>query len=387
MTPEPNFVKPLEKCYFEDTMDLNRQLKWFTGVLVGFTALLPVSALASEFRHGDELIIREGETFSQDLYVMGERVEVKGKVEGDLTVVGGSVMVAGEVAGDVLVIGGQVQVDGLVNDDVRVVGGDVEINGTVRDGLVTVAGNTVVNKTALIGGDVRAVAGQLSVNGTSGDVWAAVGDLSVGETANIDGGLYYTSREEAQIAEGAKIRDQVTFRQVKAPQGMDRVWQVLQGGGVVSILLTILLGILLIYVMPHKTVTLAESWRTHFGLNIVWGLIFLVSAPLVALLLIISIVGLPIGIGVILLYPILLYLGWLVSMLALGAFIYKAWRKSEAMEVSWLTVVLGAVVWWVIRLIPYIGWAVVFVFFLVGVGALLRFDWQLFKRLRNDGTL
>jgi|GEM_PF-1802535 len=81
---------------------------------------------------------------------------------GSQTGFGSNVYVApDEVVDDVVVLGGSVTVDGRVDGDAVVVGGRLEINGTVDQNAAVIGGSMSLGPHAKVGGDVSVVGGSL----------------------------------------------------------------------------------------------------------------------------------------------------------------------------------------------------------------------------------
>jgi cytoskeletal protein CcmA (bactofilin family) len=356
------------------------------GVLVMIGVLgVPFLAWAAEFRAGkDSALVASQETINDDLYIASGEVRIEGNVHGDVVVAGGQVMIDGTVDGDVAAVGGQITIRGTVHDDVRVAGGDVMVAGNVNDDVILAGGNLLIDKMATVTGEVRAVGGQLTIAGKTGSVWAGVGSLKLAPTADVKGNLTYSSDDQAQMEPGSHVGGTVTYHQTHAKEKSERAAWMLTAGSVVSLLVSIVMGLLVLYVLPKKSVAVINNWRKDIGLNLLWGILFLIATPIMAILLLISIIGFPVGIGMLLVYPIMLYLGKLVTMIAIGVWVQRWWRKDTELSPDWLSVLFGALVWWILWLIPFIGWAVVSLMFLVGVGALVRFDWQMYQRLRRE---
>jgi len=90
-----------------------------------------------------------------------ERPEPRSR-RGSQTGFGSNVYVApDEVVDDVVVLGGSVTVDGRVDGDAVVVGGRLEVNGTVDQNAAVIGGSMVLGPKSDIGGDVSVVGGAL----------------------------------------------------------------------------------------------------------------------------------------------------------------------------------------------------------------------------------
>lgn len=353
-------------------------------MVVMVVACLPFAVAAVNFfGHEETVRIEDTRKLTDDTYIVGGEVVVRGDVEGDLVVAGGQVRVEGDVTQDLMVVGGQVELQGKVADDVRVAGGQIRINGTVVDDVLVGGGDIALEEGSKVG-EVWAAGGRVTLSGEAAAVHAATDSLVLTESAVVLGDVRYFSEVDAQIAEGARVGGVIERKEAPASASThdSGVWMSLW-----SALTSVVLGLLFIYFMPRKAERVADTWRMQFGSNLLWGAAFLVGVPLAVVLLFVTVIGWPLAVGMLLTYPIFLYLGKIVSVVGLGSWLMQRWQKQQAARVDWLAVVFGALAVFILGLIPVAGWLAVFIFCLSGLGALLKFDITLLRRLRSDGTL
>lgn len=351
--------------------------------------LLPLTASAATVRlapkKGD-IRIPASETINDDLYVAGGNVVVEGNIKGDLLVAGGQVRVTGAVSGDVMAAGGNITIEGPVGDDIRVAGGNILIRSQVVDDLLVAGGTVEVAREAVIGGDVRAGTGQLTIAGTTGPVYAGVGKMALESTAHIKGDIHYMSQEMAAIASEATITGHVIHTQPQPRVAGREVKRVIGVGVFLSLLSTIIMALLFVWVVPTKAAALAQVWRKHFGRNLLWAILFMIVTPIVCAILMVTGVGIPLGVGLLFLYIIMLYLGYLVAVLATGTWIRQRFMPEHT-RLDWVAVVFGVLALMLVGYIPIVGLIIVALAMLSGLGALLNFDWNLVKKLRADKTI
>ena len=355
------------------------------ALFIGAVAIiLPISVFAQDFRTNDNRVyIGSGETVDHNVYAFSGDVTVDGTVNGDLFVGGGQVTINGTVGQDLFVGGGTVNIKGKVSGDLRVAGGNVNISGTVGGELLSGAGTLNIEKDAVVNGEVSIGAGQATIAGTTGSILASVGTLTLDGTAKVNGNLTYTSKDDAIIQGGAVISGSTTH---KLPPVQKSASQTFFSGKLLAFLITIIIAFLFLFIFPNKSTALASDWKNRYGMNLLWGFIALILVPIAAIILMVTVIGIPIGIGAFLLYPIYLYLGNIVGTIALGTWIKNWWEKEKSPTPSWLAVVIGAIVMAVLSYVPVIGWLAIFIVFLAGIGALIRFDWNLFIELRSKKT-
>ncbi len=181
----------------------------------------------------------------------------KGK---DRIVISGPVTIArGEVAKDVVVVDGNVSVAGRVTGDLVVVKGKATISGQVKGDVLSVVDRVTVRSGARVGGDVQYV-----------------------DTKPV-------------VASGARVGGKVKRIDVdKAAGGLGLaagigIWLALS----VSALL---LGVLLLWLVPRAAIALADTAGARKGAAIGLGVALFLGIPIIAVLLVVSLLGLPLGV-------------------------------------------------------------------------------------------
>jgi hypothetical protein len=107
------------------------------------------------------------------------------------------------------------------------------------------------------------------------------------------------------------------------------------------------------------------------GPTLLTALIVWIAIPIVAVLTMVTVIGIPFGIGVLVfLLPALWFLGYLVAGAAVGMPIVKA-TTAEGTEHPYLQVFVGLLILQVIALVPFVGGTVAFFAGIVGAGALV----------------
>ena len=352
-------------------------------------ALLAVSWLAM----GPAMAADEARgSFGDDRYVAGDDVLLEEDVAGDALVVGGRSEVAGRVGGDALVTGGTVDVRGEIDEDVYAAGGDVRIEAAIRgnlraaggsvsleptgsvDGNATLAGGNV-DVYGKVGGGLQAFGGRIRIDGqVAGDVEVASDNIRIGPRAQIGGRLLYRGPGTPEVADGAVIaggieKQRRAWKDLSPESGIGRV-----ASGVMRTLWfagVLLLGVLLVAVFPGFSWEAAATVRNDALASVGLGLALLVAVPVVAVVLFITIIGIPLGFAVILGYALLLMLGYMTGALALGDLLLGKAKPAEARSAGWriLFLVVALLVIALVRRIPMVGEIAVFVLFLAGFGA------------------
>ena len=322
-------------------------------LLVSLVVLAAVPGVAAaESRAGGTIVVGEGETINEDLEAFGGDIVVRGTVNGDVSAFGGNVRIEGEVTGDVNAFAGNVWISGDV-------GGSVESAG----------GNVYVQPEAEIGGNLEAAAGNVVVAGTvRGSAELAGGTVTLAESATIDGDVEYGVESEEDFRnEGATVggtvdrAEDVDAGPWEGPQIPGWVF------GIYGFFVNLLLGAVLLLALPGFSAAVAGRVADDPLRTAGVGLLALVGIPVLLVLLVVSIVGIPIALVGALLLALLLWVA-----LVYGRFAIGAWLLSLAdVENRWLALVVGLLLFGIASRLPWVGGLIDFVVVLLGLGAVV----------------
>jgi hypothetical protein len=358
----------------------------FALALAG-TLLASGGAFAQEL---EELLVKKG-VLKGDQYLAGGAVDVHGRVEGDLTMAGGQAGLDGVVTGDVAAIGGIVHVGGVVGDDVRVLGGQVIVQGWVGDGLlvgggeITLTRGTMVGGDAILGGrrivDLGDVGGNLLAAGQYVEVAGDVGgrttiradEVVIGPKARLSGDLLVSSPNPPRIAEGAKIAGKVVLDAPGAKGLWQRLREVLRAVAVQVGLLLVAWAWIAAAPRLSREAAVVE-WRRLWmvpGIGVAVGF----GLPLVAVLLALTVVGIPLAIGVAAVWALLLLAGYASTAICLGDWLRSRTKRGApgaTLGRTLLWTFLSLLVLRVAEALPWVGTAVTIGAIVFGTGAVAR---------------
>jgi cytoskeletal protein CcmA (bactofilin family) len=248
--------------------------------------------------------------------VLSGRADVpEGQTVGDLVVFHGSSTVDGTVNGSLTAFDAPVAISGRVNGDVVVFNGRVALrSGGVVTGDVVSQNAPVVASGATIGGETRRV--QTNVN------WEGFG---------------WVGRLAWWLA--------VSFS-------------------------TLVVGLVLLWLVGRGTAWILEAGRTQVGPAIGWGLLAFFGLPMLAILALVTLVGIPLGLGLLAALGLLYAIGYSASAWILGRSLL---RPPTAWVVAFL---VGWVILRVVALVPILGGLVWFAAVVFGLGALVVAIWR-----------
>ena len=251
-----------------------------------------------------------------------------------VVITGGAVVAPGQTAGDVIVIDGTVTIAGYVTGDVVSVSGPIRLTGRVDGDVIAVSDRAVLGPRARVGGDLR------------------YGD------------------ERPRLAPGAKVAGEIS----------NEDWADAAGGwGWVSAFAwwlavsvsTLIVGVLLVWLAPGALYAAARAVDEHLGATIGWGVAIAIGAPLLAVLALVTLVGIPFGVGLLLAAIPVLLVAYTTTAWVVGRRVLR--NRSQS---PWAMLLAG---WGILRLtalIPVVGGLVGLVATVLGLGALTVALWR-----------
>jgi cytoskeletal protein CcmA (bactofilin family) len=370
------------------------------AALIFFVSIAAAQERGRQSGPGSQTTVPASQIVDGDYFAFAETVEISGTINGDLYASGGQVIIAGRVNGDVLVAGGRVSLSGTVSQDVRAAGGQITITGNVGRNLTVAGGNVEIGSSAVINGGVVAAGGSVDLaapvggaikiaagtliigNRIGGDVEAAVGTLRIASKAEIAGNVHYWSGRDAAVSEGARIDGEIVRN---VPPERPRIFPAVFFAWLVFVALnfvcTLILGLLSIRFLPryHQSViaTLSEKPWTSLGL----GFIAVIVLPVVCALLFATVLALPLGLILLFTFFILLYWSRIYAIGRIGEAILNRLRPASSRASAF---VLGLFVYYIFAIIPVVGWLVVALVMLFGLGADLSARKQFYMTARSQ---
>ncbi len=316
-------------------------------------------------------MIRRAAVFLSFLLLAGGAVAEDGWSEGAFRF-GGHVEVSEPTDGPLYAAGGDVRVEAPVQGSLRAAGGDVEVGpGAQVAGSASLAGGRVVVK-GPIQGNLHVGAGDVTLDGpVAGDAFVGAGSLSLGPNARIEGKLKFRGGDMdrdpgAQVAGGVVHAPSRVHRQDRtAAERLTHGWMWSLG--------LVALAALLAGALPGPSQRLAQELRERPGMTALVGFLALTAVPVAALMLAITIIGIPIALIALVLYAALLMIGYVWLAVVLGGLLLDRLNAETAAVTAWR---VGAAAVAMILLaiavrVPLVGGFVKFAALVVGVGMIV----------------
>jgi hypothetical protein len=377
-------------------MKKNRKNYWFFGVLFAVLLLLPLGVWAAGNQAAKNVYLAQDQVVDGNYYAWGENVEILGTVNSDLFILAGNATISGLVKGDVFFGGGQLRITGEVDGNVRAAGGVVEIDGQIGKNILMAGGNFIFTPKSEINGQLTFAAGYAKIDGTiqgkvdgagkdlifnnevKGDVNLKVGNdgsVTLLPQTHFYNNFYYRSLAKAAISDGAKI-DGATNYSVITSQGHKFFTRSFIFNRIIGLFSLLVVGLVIITLFPKPVAALTERLKKKPWANLGWGLFYLIIIPLAVLLLMITVIGLPLGLIILTIYMMILYISQVIIGLTIGQCFADYFKKSYKP----IIILTGGLIFYeIITALPYVGWLFKLLGLLLALGAvveIIKSNWK-----------
>jgi cytoskeletal protein CcmA (bactofilin family) len=251
-----------------------------------------------------------------------------------MVITGGAVVPAGQTAGDVVVVDGTVTIAGHATGDVVSVSGPIRVTGRVDGDLIAVSDRAFLAPTARVGGD-----------------------------------LHYGD-ERPVLARGARVSGRISNEDwADAANGWG--WVSALAWWLAVSVSTLIVGAVLVWLAPAALYAAERVVRERLGATIGWGVAIAIGVPLLALLALVTLVGIPFGIALLLAALPVLLVAYTTSAWILGRRLVRNRSASP-----WAALLAGWGILRVLALVPVAGALIGLAATVVGLGALAVALWR-----------
>jgi len=338
-------------------------------------------AAAQETEAGAVVTLAGGEVREGDLYAAGEAVRVHGRLAGDLVAGAQRILVDGQVEGDVFAAARTVDLRGAIGDSTRVVGERVIVDATIDGDLIAGANRVQILESTVIRGGVAAAASSLEIDGTvEEDLRAAAGELVLRGTvrgdanviadrldlapdARIEGDLDYRTRIPLSAEAAAVVGGEVRYQEpIDDDDGGVLFWSWQTGAAMFA-------GLLAVALFRRMVGQLVAAVAGEPTLGALLGFGAFLIVPIGAAVVMVTVVGLPVGIIAVLLFGMAVYVAKLpIAVWAGGQLLTRAGRTDPS---PYAAMAVGILVLYLLFEVPWLGGLFWLVATCLGLGAMV----------------
>lgn len=309
---------------------------------------------------------------SSDLFLFDTNVEMSDIVDGNVFAYGSTVKITGEIYGDLFVFANSLDIteDAVIHGNVFTYANTIDISGIVSD-VYAMGNNFSLNESAILARNLYLYSNTANLSGkVSRDAYINTSSLSFGESSEaiVKNNLHYTSKQEAQIPDGA-VGGEVTFKPVTVNTENIIMSAVL--GVIKALIFSFAIIMLSIWLAPKFKERACEiiSKKSFVAFGI--GLLIFFGIIIASFILLIFTYGLGASIAV---FAIgLLILAYVISntvfSMAIGKLLANKFKftKTTPFVLFSLLIVLAIEL---VKFIPYVGGPITFITAIIGLGIL-----------------
>lgn len=366
--------------------------------------VLPIAVKAFSVEANDNVYIGKNETVDGNLYAAGMNIMVDGKVAGDVICAGQTITINGEVSGDVICAGQSININGKIGGNLRVAGNSINISSQIERNAMAFGALINLSQEGKVGWDAMLVGASVDIRGNVGkDLYGSASKLNIngeigknvrfriedkeikksaksgdsrqgliiGENAKVNGDLVYTSTEEYDISDEAKIGGEVIHNFPKASKRSERpiifswAW-----ANLYSIFSSLVVGLVLISLWREGVKNITDLMLNKIGGSIGRGALILILTPIAAVLLLFTVIAIPLALILFVIWLITLFLSKILVGILIGRTILNNLWPKQKDSLIW-AMIIGILVTYLIFSLPFIGWALSLVATLWGLGGLM----------------
>ena len=335
-------------------------------LVILFLAFITVPVLATDknaFNAGNTINMEED--INSTSFFAGNDINLSSSIDG-LNFVAGNNIVLSSKQDYLFAAGNSIK---LVKADIKdafIAGSSVDIESSnIRD-LYVVADEITINsdikRDAYVGGN------KVTINGViKGDLKVSAEEIVIGENATINGTLKYPEKANITISKTAKVENKKTYK-VKEISKEETLKNTIVSAFTSFLSLLVVAFILLATNKKlFKQIDKEEKSVGCFLKNSLIGFGLLLLIPLLCIIALFTVIGVPISIIALLLYGIFIYISLIPTAYYLGKWIIKDKINNEYALLG-----ISLLVIFIIKFIPLIGWLANFIFLLFGFAILLK---------------
>lgn len=354
--------------------------------LLGLFSALALQAYATDFLATNRYQVAAGQIITTEQWVAAGTASTEGTFKDDLFISsGGPLVLNGIYEGNVWgAAGNSATMGGHCNRNVRLAGKSVQIDGAVDGNILVMAETVLFTTNAVINGNVKlmgtsvvlegSVKGSVSITaarvvtlgGTINENATVIApDILLARGTHIHGNFSYTANKEIMPAEGVVDGELKRLEPRSAPAfSMERL-----ASRAMWFLAAFMAGVPFIAFFPMTTAMASQlakkaPWKCLFV-----GLLASGALPIIGIMCISSIIGIPLGALALASWGIMLYLSRIIVGLVIGTYILRSGGTSISRVL--LAMAIGLATIYLATLVPAIGVPVQIAVVWLGMGALI----------------
>ncbi len=346
---------------------------------------------------GKEVSIKADEVIDDDLVALARAIRIEGRVNGDLyafaqkvkieNIVNGSIYTGGadiEIntrgCGSILAFCGSLKTDSKIENNLLFFGGELQAKkgNMVNKDLIAFGGK--INVDGEVADEVKGGMGRFNLKGKIGRADIQADDVEIDSGATVLGDILIKSEKEPIIHSNAIIFGKVEFKKIeKGAPKRKRGWGIIGFIKTAFFISKIIIGVILIAIFKPFFRKGNEILNNSTFRCLGFGFLTIIVIPVLIVITLLTIVGIPISIFGLFLFLTLIYISSLLFATGLGEWLIRLIKRDLTVS-PFISLILGLVIITLFGMIPYLGFFIRLLVLFFGTGIFVL----LFHRLWKD---
>lgn len=344
----------------------------------------------------DELISSYPGYLDDDYFLIGDDIIINDSINGNVYLIGDEIEISSEqIDGNVFIIANTLKINTDIYMSLYAIANSVDIeSGEIVDAYL-IANSVNIGKEASIDRDAKIICDKLNMNGV---IYKNLYCMSQNATINgvIDGKLTYTGNlqegEEANISESQKIEIEVenNFQErlnafVVALKRIMLIWKMITGSIIVLIIFLLTKSCIRINKTSEeeKLYYTEKTFSDNDIIKLLKGLAYIVLCFIAIIILFITVIGIPVGLLLLLVYCVTLYIATPVACIEIAKFIkIKMNSKGKLKAVIALISIALYILLVLFTRVPHVGALIYNLVGLYGLGTIV--DFVFFRKNKKE---
>lgn len=334
--------------------------------------LISSNVFATTIIKGNNLVLNN--FTDENVYAFASNIEVNTELPKDLFAIASKITINKDIDQDFNAMGSEVIVNSDINEDIRIFAPKITINGNIGAEALLFGSEIVLSKDTIVHGDVKISGSKVIINSKiMGDADLKASDITINNeiygnagiiASNLNFGKDGLIKGNMKINKGieydkSKIKGTVQYNNEKKSTNK------IMSNNIFNFVAFLLVGLLVLLVFKKPLENANEKLISKPISCLLFGLIALIGIPIIAFILLLTIVGSIVSVFLIMIYVIMLLLATIVVPYYFGKKIIALFKSKN----RFLALLFGLIVFFILSYIPFIGAIIVFAVLILGSGS------------------
>jgi hypothetical protein len=323
----------------------------------------------------DETEIKVGDFYK----ISDESVSLTRNVDGNVYIIAKDVEISSNmIYGNIFIIAESVNITSDITGSAYIIAKNIVINDGGMSDAYFIANNVKLNENSYVSRDVKILADSLTIDGSIyGSLYSSVENIEVGNYGYIQSDFYYSGElsyaNENQIGNVIKQDKVVIVNDTNQDNGIkDEILSIITK----AVTALFIIGIILL--VSNKKMN-TEITPSSVIKKVLLGILYVVLIPIVSVLCMLTVVGLPVGLIILILYVLMFIVCIPVASISITEVALK--NKDTSNVKKWLIATLIYVVIAILQKIPVIGTIVTIILGTYGISLIMKL---IFKKTKSN---